>query len=90
MADEFVPNPDNSSTSPAPANVSRPNPEPVRIIVSGSRSGIRVVIHTLFKCGFAQVDEWSKLQAEPHTHRLMSVMTKHIRVDERTEGQGTS
>ena len=55
-----------------------PNREPVSIILTGSSWGIRLLIYTLFKCGFAEVDAWSKLQQMPSSDRLMSVMTKHI------------
>lgn len=62
---------------------SRPNQEPVRLMLSGSRWAIKVMIHTLFKCGVAPVDAWSKPQQIPHSNKLMSVMTKYIQKPER-------
>ena len=77
-------NPPASSESPV---TSRPNQEPVHLMITGSRWGIRIVIHTLFKLGFAPVDAWSKPQQIPHSSRLMSVMTKYI---QKPKGAGES
>ena len=73
MADEL----ERQSAHTMPEAAS-PNREPVSIILTGSSWGIRLMIYTLFKCGFAEVDAWSKLQQMPSSDRLMSVMTKHI------------
>ncbi|MEM8612678.1 MAG: hypothetical protein AAGF93_11715 [Cyanobacteria bacterium P01_H01_bin.105] len=62
-----------------------PTVKPVSIILTGSSWGIRLMIHTLFKCGFAEVDAWSKLQQMPSSDRLMSVMTKQIHPTEKPE-----
>ena len=62
-----------------------PNREPVSIILTGSSWGIRLMIYTLFKCGFAEVDAWSKLQQMPSSDRLMSLMTKHINSAEKPQ-----
>ena len=61
------------------------NREPVSIILTGSSWGIRLMIYTLFKCGFAEVDAWSKLQQMPSSDRLMSLMTKHINSAEKPQ-----
>lgn len=58
-----------------------PNREPVRIIVIGSRQAILAIIHTLHAKTFTTADEWSPLQPEPMTGKLMSVVTKYVRVE---------
>lgn len=83
MADEAGHKPVNPPASSKSVPTSRPNQEPVRLMISGSRWGIKVMIHTLFKLGFAPVDAWSKPQTIPNSDQLMSVMTKYIRMSER-------
>lgn len=81
MADELEP---KSTHAPIVEESASPSREAVSIIVTGSSQGIQLMIHTLFKCGFAEVDAWSKLQQMPSSDRLMSVMTKHIHSAEKT------
>ena len=90
MADEAGRKLTNSSTSRKVAPTSRPNQEPVRLMVSGSRWGIKIMIHTLFKLGFAPVDDWSKPQQILNSDLLMSVMTKHIQKPKRVGESDTS
>lgn len=78
MADKPERKPIKPSRPSEPRVISRPNQEPVRLMISGSRWGIQVMIHTLFKMGFAPVDAWSKPQKIPNSDRLMSVMTRFI------------
>jgi hypothetical protein len=68
-----------SEMSDTSSSGTRPDHEPVRIIVSGSRYGVTAIIHALYQLGFAQISEWSKFQNEPHSGRLMRVLTKHVR-----------
>ena len=63
----------------APSSGTKPDHEPVRIIVSGSRHGVTGIIHALYQLGFAQVAEWSTFQNEPHSGRCMRVLTKYVR-----------
>ncbi len=44
------------------------------------------MIHTLFQCGIAPVDAWSKLQQVPHSNSLMSIMTRYIQKPDRGDG----
>ncbi|NEZ67721.1 hypothetical protein D0962_34015 [Leptolyngbyaceae cyanobacterium CCMR0082] len=78
MADETLRKLINPPASSELTVTSRQNQEPVRLMISGSRWGIKIMIYTLFKLGFAPVDAWSKPQQIPHSNRLMSVMTKYI------------
>lgn len=77
MSDQVQPK--ASEVSDTPSSGARPSHEPVRIIVSGSRHGITAIIHALYQLGFAQISEWSKFQNEPHSGRLIRVLTKHVR-----------
>jgi hypothetical protein len=81
MAEEFPSDAAESSVSPEVPTSTRPDQEPVRIMVVGSQRAVQLVIHTLFRLGFAQVSEWSKLQIEPVTRKFMSVLTKYVRVE---------
>lgn len=60
---------------------SQPDREPVRIIVVGSRQGVLAIVHTLHVKTFASADEWSALQLEPMTGKLMSVVTQYVWVE---------
>ena len=90
MADEAGRRPVNPSVSSKAADTPRREQEPVHLMVSGSRWGIRIMIHTLFKLGFAPVDAWSKPQQIPHSSKLMSVMTKHVKKPRKEGGQDSS
>lgn len=80
MAEEFLPNPEDSTDRPtSPPASSRPDREPVRLMVVGSRHGVTTIIHTLHSKDFASADEWSRFQPEPMTGQMMSVITKWVR-----------
>lgn len=82
MAEEFLDLTDSDMPNfPRFPDASRPDREPVRIIVVGSRQAVLAIIHTLHAKTFATADEWSALQPEPITGRLMSVATKYVRVE---------
>lgn len=55
--------------------------ETVRILLISSQPGIESVIYTLYSFGFAEVHEWSDLQPEPHSGKLMSILTKSLWLD---------
>jgi hypothetical protein len=80
MAQEFLPNPDASSAPPNPPfdRSSKPDREPVRLMLVGSRHGITTIIHTLHVKRFAPADEWSDFQIEPMTGQWMCVLTKYV------------
>ena len=80
MAQEFI---DRFDCSPA-IPTSDPPPrrrETVRIMLIGSPDGIEAVMHRLYTVRFAEIYEWSQLQSEPHSGRLMRVMTKSLWLD---------
>jgi hypothetical protein len=74
MAEEFLSN----SESLASTGVNLPDREPVRIVLIGSRHGINQIVHRLHILGFAQVNEWSRLQPAPNTGKVMRVCTKFV------------
>jgi len=84
MADELI----SDSTEPSEPQSekaiasSRPDREPVKIMVIGSRWAVLLIIHTLHRLGFAQVNDWSKLQIEPTTRHWMSVLIKWVKQPE--------
>lgn len=82
MAEDF--RPDFPSPTPPPSpdpSPSRPDREPIRLIVVSSRQGVTSMIHTLHLKTVADANEWSPLQPEPMTGKWMSVVTKYIQVD---------
>lgn len=44
----------------------------------GSQQGIEAIIYRLWMLRFAEMHEWSCLQPEPHSGKLLSVMTKSL------------
>ena len=53
--------------------------ELAKIIVSGSRHGVKTIIHVLYQLDFDQISEWRKFQKEPHSERFMRVLTRHVK-----------
>jgi len=84
MSKEFFSDAESSSEpqSAKPIASSRPDREPVKIMVIGSRWAVLLIIHTLHRLGFAQVNDWSKLQIEPTTRHWMSVLIKWVKQTE--------
>jgi hypothetical protein len=78
MAEEFL---SDSNSIPTPPNSSLLPPrerEAVRVILIGSRRGIENLILTLYFLNFAEAHEWSALQPEPQSGKLMSILTKYL------------
>ncbi|MEH2081188.1 MAG: hypothetical protein V7K89_14635 [Nostoc sp.] len=71
-----------STTSPLVcANESQettPRRESVKVVIYGSKTGVNNTIFTLYKLGFAQVNEWSPLLPSPNPGEVMSILTRHI------------
>ena len=58
MLKSFIPNPDQCpESSTLPLVPTRPDREPVQIIIIGSEQGIESVIRRLYLCRFAEVHE---------------------------------
>lgn len=81
MAQDFLPDADDSSNPPQPPQSDRSgrgDREPVRVMLVGSRPGITRMIHTLHVKRVAPADEWSDFQIEPMTGQFMCILTKYI------------
>jgi hypothetical protein len=78
MAEEFLPDSKTQSSVQIPSRHTTGDREPIRILISGSRLGIRTIIYTLHCLGFAQVHEWSQPQIDPQNGRFLSILTKFI------------
>ena len=81
MAEEFLNDDLNFPSPPQSPSFPQRNRETVRIIVVGSQPGIEAIIYTLFSCRFAAVHEWSRPQPDPHSGKLISIMTRSIWLD---------
>lgn len=84
MAEEFMiysqesPNPGTPLPSiPAPDT----NRHPLKIVIISSPEGVKRTIHTLYRLGFAQVSEWSRLQPTQNPGEVMSVLFRRILID---------
>lgn len=55
-----------------------PGREPVRLLVIGSRRGVMNTIRTLYRLGFAAIDEWSPLLPGPNPGEVMSILTRFL------------
>jgi hypothetical protein len=74
MAQEFR----SDSIPPGSANAESPDEgrESVRIVIAGSREGIREQIQIFYNKGIAQVDAWSRLLPGAHLGEFMTIMTR--------------
>lgn len=75
MAEEFI---DNSFPPADISSESYRDRETVRVILVGSQQGIETMIRRLYLARFAEIYEWSRLQPEAHSGKLMSVTTKSL------------
>jgi hypothetical protein len=55
-----------------------PERESVKVVIYGSKTGVNNTILTLYKLGFAQVNEWSPLLPSSNPGEVMSILTRHI------------
>ncbi|MBD2677730.1 MULTISPECIES: hypothetical protein [Nostoc] len=55
-----------------------PERESVKVVIYGSKKGVNNTILTLYKLGFAQVNEWSPLLPSSNPGEVMSILTRHI------------
>lgn len=55
--------------------------EKIRVLVISSRDGVIETIHTLHSLGYADVGAWSPLLPAPSEAEVMSILTKHRRID---------
>jgi hypothetical protein len=78
MAEEFLPNCSTNIPKHPTSRLYRRDREAVRVLIVGSRRGIMAIVHQLHQKDFAQADEWSNFQPEPHTGQLMRVVTKYV------------
>jgi hypothetical protein len=81
MADEFLNDSDSTPTPPTPSLLPARDREAVRVLLIGSRRGIEHLILTLRSLNFAEAHEWSDPQPEPHSGKLMSILTKYLWLD---------
>ena len=55
-----------------------PDRESVKVVIYGSKKGVNNTILTLYKLGFAEVNEWSPLLPSSNSGEVMSILTRHI------------
>jgi hypothetical protein len=81
MAKDFLPDSEETSTSPAssqPPTPSNPEREPVQILVIGSKEGVTNIVHSLHSHHFAEVREWSPLMPAPVPGKKMRMLIRNV------------
>jgi hypothetical protein len=80
MAKDFLPDSDRSADIPnrPTSKLYKRDREAVRVLIVGSRCGVMAIVHQLHQKDFAEADEWSGFQPEPHTGQWMRVVTKYV------------
>ncbi|ALF53730.1 hypothetical protein ACX27_14180 [Nostoc piscinale CENA21] len=58
------------------ATQTTPDRESVKVVIYGSKKGVNNTILTLYKLGFAQVNEWSPLLPSSNPGEVMSILTR--------------
>jgi hypothetical protein len=79
--EEYLPNPDET---PTPANIpAEPHPdgERLKVILVSSPKVVNSTIRALYKMGFAEVTEWSRLQPTPNSNEVMSVLSRNVTIN---------
>jgi hypothetical protein len=66
------------SASSCESTEKTPSRESVKVVIYGSKTGVNSTILTLYKLGFAEVNEWSPLLPSPNPGEVMSILTRHI------------
>jgi hypothetical protein len=69
------------SASSGVATQTKPSREPVKVVIFGSKTGVNNTILTLYKLGFAQVNEWSPLLPTANPGEVMSILTRYISIN---------
>ena len=55
-----------------------PERESLKVVIFGTKTGVNNTILTLYKLGFAQVNEWSPLLPSSNPSEVMSILIRHI------------
>lgn len=55
--------------------------EPVSFLVIGSRQTVNNTIHTLYRMGFAEINEWSPLLPASEPGKVMKILTRSVPTD---------
>lgn len=78
MSQEFIPNTQETPTISSFSSTF--HREPVKIAIIGSRQGINIIIHTLYRLRFAEVTSWSPMQPTNNPGEFMSMLIRQISI----------
>jgi hypothetical protein len=81
MATDFLPDSEQTPTSPASSQAltpSNPEREAVQILVIGSKEGVTNIVHSLHSHHFAEVREWSPLMRAPVPGKQMRILIRNV------------
>ncbi|MFB2768728.1 hypothetical protein ACE1AT_05460 [Pelatocladus sp. BLCC-F211] len=81
MTKSFLADPFPTSTPAVSSNTSTQKTsgrEPVKVVIYGSKKGVNSTIISLYKLGFAQINEWSPLLPTSKPGEVMSILTRNI------------
>jgi hypothetical protein len=82
--EEYLPNPNETPTPAIPTNTpaeSSPECDRLKVILVSSPKVVNSTIRTLYKMGFAEVTEWSRLQPTPNSNEVMSVLSRNVTIN---------
>ncbi len=74
MPQEFVP--DDNNSDPANDDSAASEQDILMLTIVGSPKAVRKTILTLYRLGFAEVNDWSQLQRTANPKQVMSVLIR--------------
>jgi hypothetical protein len=84
MAEEFIPDSDQTTDpeTPLSANTpSEPNRVTLKILVISTPKVVNSTIHTFYRLGYAEVSEWSKPQPTQNPGEVVSILSRRVLID---------
>jgi hypothetical protein len=75
MAEEFLS--DSTGSARPNSEPEKPEREPLRFMIIGSREGVKEQILKFYAMEFAQINEWSPLQRTQRKGEVMTILTRY-------------
>jgi hypothetical protein len=83
----FLASPDQSAAHPGPVHLEltlklhsypKPDREPVKILVIGSKQSVRTIVVALHQLGFAEIFEWTDFLPAPNADRPLRFQSGEV------------
>lgn len=79
--EEFLTSPTETATLVNITAELPPDGERLKVILVSSPKVVKSTIRALYKLGFAEVSEWSRLQPTPKPNEVMSVLSRNVTIN---------